>query len=121
MRVDVLLPFVETVAGDDEFTGNLGGRSLTGVQELYRLSLELRCEPSSLPHVAPPRERIVPPFEVSVKPGLAQGAFQGKESILAGSGRKDETTTRVRMLTETEPTVGRQKRGWRIRSSTLFS
>jgi len=72
MPGNILLPFVETIAGDTEFTGNLSGWALAGVQELDRLSFKLGREPSSLPHVAPPRELIVPPFEVSVKPGLAQ-------------------------------------------------
>ena len=66
------LPFVETIPWDAELPSNLSGRALAGIQELYCLSLKLGSEPSSLPHVTSPRELIVPPFEVSVKPGLAQ-------------------------------------------------
>jgi hypothetical protein len=72
MRGDIRLPFVETITGDAQFTGNLGSWTLTGVQQLYGLTFKFWRESSTLSHVAPPRELIVPPFEVSVKPGLAQ-------------------------------------------------
>ena len=54
-----------------ELTGSLGSKALPGIQQLHGLSLKLGSEPSSLSHVAPPLGRIVPPFEVSVKPGPA--------------------------------------------------
>src|SRR5206468_6681732 len=71
MPGDLFLPLIETIAWDAKLTGDLGGGALPGVQQLHRLSLKLGSKPSSLSHVAPPRELIVPPFEVSVKPGSA--------------------------------------------------
>jgi hypothetical protein len=50
--------------------------ALTGVEKLWRLSLKLGREPSTLAHVAPPRELIVPPFEGSVKPVAAHSPRQ---------------------------------------------
>lgn len=50
----LFLPFIETMARDTEFTGNLGGWALPGIQQLNGLSCELRGEPSSLGHVPPP-------------------------------------------------------------------
>jgi hypothetical protein len=64
----VVLPFVEPIARNADLTGNLRGRPLPRIQQLHRLSLELRGEPSSLPHVATSLGAIVPPFEVSVNP-----------------------------------------------------
>jgi hypothetical protein len=72
MGGDVFLPLVEPIAGNAEFAGDLGGRTLASVEELNCLSFKLGREPSSLCHTTPPWGRIVPPFEVSVKPGLAQ-------------------------------------------------
>ncbi len=71
MGGDVFLPFVEPIAGNAEFASDLGGRALAGVEELDCLSFKLGREPSSLCHTTPPWGRIVPPFEVSVKLGLA--------------------------------------------------
>jgi hypothetical protein len=75
MSGDVLLPFVEAITGNAEFPSDLGGRALAGVEQLDRLSFKLGREPSSFGHITPPWERIVPPFEVSVKPGLAHSPF----------------------------------------------
>ena len=75
MSGDVFLPFVEPIAGNAEFAGDLGGRALAGVEELDCLSFKLGREPSSFCHLTPPWGHIVPPFEVSVKPGLAQAVF----------------------------------------------
>ena len=72
MGGDVFLPFVEPIAGDAEFPRDLGGRALAGIEKLHRLSFKLGRESSSFCHLTPPWGRIVPPFEVSVKPGLAQ-------------------------------------------------
>lgn len=49
------LPLVETIAPAAEFTGNLGSRSLAGIEQPDCLSLKFWSEPSSLTHVAPPR------------------------------------------------------------------
>ena len=62
MAGDLLLPFVESIAGDAQFTSDLGRRALPGIQELHSLSFEFRCEPSSLPHVVPPRGLHRAPF-----------------------------------------------------------
>jgi hypothetical protein len=75
MRGNILLQFVETITGDAQFTGNLGGWTLTGAQQLHGLAFKFGRESSTLSHVAPPRELIVPPFEVSVKPGPAHSTF----------------------------------------------
>ena len=69
MSGDVLLPFVEAITGNAEFPSDLGRRALAGVEQLDRLSFKLGREPSSFCHLTPPWGRIVPPFEVSVKPG----------------------------------------------------
>ena len=71
MSGDVFPPFVEPIAGNAEFAGKLGGWALARVEELDCLSFKLGREPSSFCHLTPPWGRIVPPFEVSVKPGLA--------------------------------------------------
>ena len=39
MSGNVFLPFVEPIAGNAEFPGDLGGRALTGVEELDRVAL----------------------------------------------------------------------------------
>jgi hypothetical protein len=72
MSGNVLLPFVEAITGNAEFPSDLGHRALAGVEQLDRLSFKLGREPSSFCHLTPPWGRIVPPFEVSVKPGPAQ-------------------------------------------------
>jgi hypothetical protein len=72
MSGDLLLPFVEAIARNTELSGDLGGRALAGVEQLDCVSFKLGRKPSSLCHLTPPWGRIVPPFEVSVKPGLAQ-------------------------------------------------
>jgi hypothetical protein len=43
-----------------------------------------------------------PYSDSSLRPCLGQGAFQGKESVLADSGRKGEITARVWIFNETE-------------------
>lgn len=70
----VFLPFLEPITGNAKFPGDLGGRALAGVEQLHRLPLKLGRESSSFCHLTPPWGRIVPPFEVSVKPGLAHPA-----------------------------------------------
>jgi len=64
--------FVEAITGNAEFPGDLGGGALAGVEKLHSLPLKLGRESSSFCHLTPPWGRIVSPFEVSVKPGLAQ-------------------------------------------------
>lgn len=68
MSGDVFLPFVEPIAGNAEFPGDLGGRALSRCTAC-RLNSGVN---RPLCHTTPPWGRIVPPFEVSVKPGLAQ-------------------------------------------------
>jgi hypothetical protein len=72
MSGDVLLPFVEAITGNAELPSDFGGGALAGVEQLDCLSFKLGREPSSFCHITPPWGRSVPPFEVSVKPGLAQ-------------------------------------------------
>lgn len=68
------LPLVEPIARNAEFPSNLGGWTLPRIEELHGLPLKFRGESSSLAQSHLPRA-IVPPFEVSVKPGLAQAPF----------------------------------------------
>lgn len=81
MRGHVFLSFIETITRDAEFTGNLSGGPLARIQQQHSLSLKLGGKPSSLAHVAPPRGTIVPPFEVSVKPGPAQCFFAAQLTV----------------------------------------
>jgi hypothetical protein len=62
MRRHLLLPFLETIAWNAEFPSDLGRRTVAGIQKFNGLTLELRSEPSSLSHVAPPRGPHRAPF-----------------------------------------------------------
>ena len=69
MRRDLLLPFVEPIARDAQFTGDLGRRALPGIQELHGVLFEFWCEPSSLPHCPPPWRSSCPLLRCPSNPG----------------------------------------------------
>jgi hypothetical protein len=82
MRRHLLLPFIETIAWNAEFPSDLGRRTVAGIQKFNGLTLELRSESSSLSLSHLRGGLIVPPFEVSVKPGPAQESFLDRNTCL---------------------------------------
>ncbi|SPP66733.1 hypothetical protein NITLEN_80161 [Nitrospira lenta] len=52
-----------------QLTGNLSRGALSGIEQLHGLPLKLGGEPSSLAHVAPPRELSCPHLRCPSNPG----------------------------------------------------
>ncbi len=70
--------------GNAEFSGDFGSWALAGVEALHGLPLKLGRKSSSFCHLTPPSGHIVvPPFEVSVKPGLAHLFLSRSQALLS--------------------------------------